>query len=109
MPVEPEIPDHVLTPTLADIYLQQGQPKLALTIYRRLLEKKPDNEKLEARVKEIERALAEGTLPMAPVEQKPAAVPDRKKPAAKSGARAGQQAAPTGGPLRVCVSRKSRN
>ena len=35
------IPDHVLTPTLADIYYQQGQPRLALEIYRRLLEAIP--------------------------------------------------------------------
>ena len=73
IPPGPDIPDHVLTPTLADIYLQQGQPTLALTIYRRLLEKKPDNGKLAARIKEIEKAQAEGTLPSAPQAQKPAA------------------------------------
>jgi tetratricopeptide (TPR) repeat protein len=52
------IPDHVLTPTLADIYFQQGQPKLALQIYNRLLESDPDNERVVARIREIERFIA---------------------------------------------------
>jgi tetratricopeptide (TPR) repeat protein len=52
------IPDHVLTPTLADIYFQQGQPKLALQIYTRLLEVNPDNERITARIQEIKRQLA---------------------------------------------------
>jgi tetratricopeptide (TPR) repeat protein len=37
------IPDHVLTPTFAKIYRQQGQFKLAKEIYERLLESDPDN------------------------------------------------------------------
>ena len=48
------IPDHVLTPTLADIYFQQGQPQLAMQIYKRLLEADPDNERIAQRLKEIE-------------------------------------------------------
>jgi tetratricopeptide (TPR) repeat protein len=52
------IPDHVLTPTLADIYFQQGQPQLALQIYRRLLAADPDNERMAQRIAEIERGLA---------------------------------------------------
>jgi hypothetical protein len=52
------IPDHVLTPTLADIYYQQGQPRLALQIYRRLLSADPDNERMAQRIAEIERGLA---------------------------------------------------
>jgi hypothetical protein len=52
------IPDHVLTPTLADIYYQQGQPRLALQIYSRLLEADPDNDKLANRIQEIKSALA---------------------------------------------------
>jgi tetratricopeptide (TPR) repeat protein len=51
------IPDHVLTPTLADIYYQQGQPQLALQIYRRLLEADPDNERISLRMGEIEASL----------------------------------------------------
>jgi hypothetical protein len=52
------IPDHVLTPTLADIYYQQGQPKLALQIYNRLLEADPDNDKLAKRTREIKDFIA---------------------------------------------------
>ncbi len=51
------IPDHVLTPTLADIYFQQGQPYPALEIYRRLAAKDPDNERIQDRIKEIEAAV----------------------------------------------------
>ena len=52
------IPDHVLTPTLADIYYQQGQPKLALQLYRRLLHADPDNERIAKRIREIEATFA---------------------------------------------------
>jgi predicted Zn-dependent protease len=48
----------VLTPTLADIYFQQGQPQLALQIYRRLLSADPDNERMAQRIAEIERGIA---------------------------------------------------
>lgn len=48
------IPDHVLTPTLADIYFQQGQASLAVGIYKRLLVKNPENIKIEERIEEIE-------------------------------------------------------
>lgn len=57
--VAESIPDHVLTPTLADIYYQQNQPDLAAQIYERLLERDPDNDKLSARVKEIRQAIRE--------------------------------------------------
>ncbi|MCX7726182.1 MAG: tetratricopeptide repeat protein [Chitinispirillaceae bacterium] len=52
-----EIPDHVLTPTLADIYFQQGQYELALKIYKRLLERNLDKEKIAARIEEIKKAI----------------------------------------------------
>jgi tetratricopeptide (TPR) repeat protein len=51
------IPDHVLTPTLADIYFQQGQLQLALQIYTRLLEKDPDNDKIQGRILEIKTSM----------------------------------------------------
>ncbi|HMD68913.1 MAG TPA: tetratricopeptide repeat protein, partial [Chitinivibrionales bacterium] len=54
------IPDHVLTPTLADIYYQQGQPRLALQIFRRLLDADPDNERIAKRIREIEAGLNAG-------------------------------------------------
>jgi tetratricopeptide (TPR) repeat protein len=53
------IPDHVLTPTLADIYYQQGQLRLAVQIYSRLLEKDPDNQKLSDRLEEIQSKIAQ--------------------------------------------------
>jgi tetratricopeptide (TPR) repeat protein len=52
------IPDHVLTPTLADIYFQQGQYHLALQIYSRLIEKDPSNLNLQDRYDEIQTQLA---------------------------------------------------
>jgi tetratricopeptide (TPR) repeat protein len=57
LPQEYSIPDHVLTPTLADIYYQQGQPRLALQIYRRLFEADPDNERMAERIREIEASV----------------------------------------------------
>lgn len=48
------IPDHVLTPTLADIYFQQGQTDLAIQIYNRLLSRDPDNESLQQKIKQIQ-------------------------------------------------------
>lgn len=53
------IPDHVLTPTLADIYFQQDQPHLAIQIYKRLLERDPDNDKIVDRIAEIEQVIEE--------------------------------------------------
>jgi hypothetical protein len=55
-----DIPDHVLTSTLADIYCQQGQSQLALTIYRRLAKKDPGNERIMQRISEIEAIVAQG-------------------------------------------------
>ena len=57
------IPDHVLTPTLADIYFQQGQPNLAVQIYSRLLERDPDNEKIARRLDEIKKCISDGSAP----------------------------------------------
>lgn len=82
-----DIPDHVLTPTLADLYYQQGQPKLALSIYRRLLERDSGNDKLRGRIEEIDAAITAGNVADVPVEQTP--VRERKKPkrSASSGSR----------------------
>lgn len=48
-----DIPDHVLTPTLADLYFQQGQYSFALKVFSRLLQQDPDNQKLVSRYNEI--------------------------------------------------------
>ncbi|NLE00982.1 MAG: tetratricopeptide repeat protein, partial [Fibrobacter sp.] len=50
------IPDHVLTPTLADIYYQQGQYDLAIQIYSRLLEKDPENDTIRIRLQSIQES-----------------------------------------------------
>jgi tetratricopeptide (TPR) repeat protein len=66
------IPDHVLTPTLADIYFQQGQPNLAVQIYSRLLEKDPDNEKISKRLETIKNFIAKNVQTMAAPKTDPA-------------------------------------
>jgi tetratricopeptide (TPR) repeat protein len=72
------IPDHVLTPTLADIYFQQGQPQLAIQIYSRLLEKDPDNEKMAKRLQTIKSFITESS-------QTQTAIPARLEDQGQSG------------------------
>jgi len=55
-----DLPDQVLTPTLANIYLQQGQPQFALKIYQRLAEKDRDNAELRRQIEEVEKIIAKG-------------------------------------------------
>jgi tetratricopeptide (TPR) repeat protein len=69
------IPDHVITPTLADIYYQQGQPRLALQIYRRILDRDPDNPRIVSRIAEIENAIENGEAPLPAQQQAPASEP----------------------------------
>lgn len=54
-----DIPDDVITPTLADIYFQQGLIRLSLQMYNRLLERDPGNDKIAERIAEI-RSVLEG-------------------------------------------------
>jgi hypothetical protein len=94
------IPDHVLTPTLADIYFQQGQPNLAVKIYRRLLEKDPGNGKLQQRIEEIETVIARGIEAGVPVAPVPASQPVKVvKKESKSSARTRPPAAEDPRPL----------
>jgi len=78
-----DLPDHVLTSTLADIYYQQGQPQLALHIYERLALRDPGDKRLLAKIEEIRGVLQQlgegGTA--APAE----AVRPEKAPSASSG------------------------
>jgi tetratricopeptide (TPR) repeat protein len=55
-----DLPDHVLTSTLADIYYQQGQPQLALHIYERLYQRDPSDERLADKIEEIKLVLQTG-------------------------------------------------
>ena len=45
---------NIATVTLAEIYFQQGLKEQAAQIYRRLLERQPDNETVKKRLEEIE-------------------------------------------------------
>jgi hypothetical protein len=53
-----DLPDQVLSPTLANIYLEQGQPQFALKICRRLAAKDPGNEELKRKTAELENIIA---------------------------------------------------
>jgi hypothetical protein len=55
-----DLPDQVLTPTLANIFLQQGQLQSAMKIYRRLAEKDINNKELARQIEILEKAIAEG-------------------------------------------------
>jgi hypothetical protein len=72
-----DLPDHVLTPTLADIYLQQGQPRLALHIYERLALRDPGDERFAEKIQNIHDILLQ--LP----EPEPPPVPPVKKSVTK--------------------------
>ena len=53
-PVEGEL----VSPTLAELYFNQGFPEKAIEVYRRLLEREPGNERARARVAELQDLLA---------------------------------------------------
>jgi tetratricopeptide (TPR) repeat protein len=104
------IPDHVLTPTLADIYYQQGQPRLALQIYRRLLEADPDNERMANRIREIETSIAsqetEETVAMDAAPRTNGAASLREKPQGEYKKREASGAKPLSG---VRIKKKFKN
>jgi hypothetical protein len=79
-----DIPEHVLTPTLADIYYQQGQYQLAQQIYTRLLEREPENEKLKKRMDEISVALKNQETGASSAEKPDTAGPPKKTSAKKA-------------------------
>ena len=88
-----DIPDHVLTPTLADIYFQQGQMNLAIQIYSRLLERDPDNEKLQQRYQQMQAAFEPQHKPEAVIETQTAdpEVKALREQKTKNTARSGQK------------------
>ncbi|MCX8023220.1 MAG: tetratricopeptide repeat protein [Syntrophorhabdaceae bacterium] len=49
----------ILSPTLADIYLQQGHIDKAIEIYDRLLKRDPENEFLKKRVTALKKEIKE--------------------------------------------------
>ena len=102
-PKEYSIPDHVLTPTLADIYFQQGQPQLAVEIYERLLRKDPDNERIRRRIDEIKKHIALSGEHI-PVKK---GKPEAKKAPAKATVSRTDRSAPTPKPLAGVRIKKS--
>jgi predicted regulator of Ras-like GTPase activity (Roadblock/LC7/MglB family) len=46
------------TPTMAELYFKQGHPRRAAAIYRKLARDRPDDQKTQERLAEIEAALA---------------------------------------------------
>jgi hypothetical protein len=50
----------VSSPTLAELYFQQGSPEMALEVYRELLVREPGNERASGRVRDIEALVARG-------------------------------------------------
>ncbi len=53
-----EIPQELMTTTVAEIYLKRGLIKESLKIYKKLLEKDPDNADLKAKINDINNKLA---------------------------------------------------
>jgi len=56
-----DIPPEFITPTVAGIYEKQGQIKGALGIYRKLLEKEPDNAAYKTKIVELSEKLGGGS------------------------------------------------
>jgi hypothetical protein len=82
-----DLPDYVLTPTLADIYFQQGQPKLALHIYERLALRDPNDDRLQAQMQLIKDALLQSGEPEGMDGAEPAAASVPPKPKKSPGTR----------------------
>lgn len=51
------LPNHILTPTFAQIYLEQEQPFLAKQIYERLLERDGENDEYSAKLSEVNEVI----------------------------------------------------
>jgi tetratricopeptide (TPR) repeat protein len=68
--------DQVITETLAEIYAAQGLFERAADVYRRLLEHHPEDERLQARLRDLERTPWGAPEPMA--EASPQATPEEE-------------------------------
>lgn len=74
---EPE-PEPFLTETMAELYIRQGHTHEALGVYRRLLEREPENARFAARVAMLEVSAAAAPAeqePPAPLEDEPSSTP----------------------------------
>jgi tetratricopeptide (TPR) repeat protein len=74
---QPLIPSTLTSPTLGELYFNQGFTDKAIEVYRDLVAREPENQRLGARLQELEkiqRSLSGGVAP-APVPPAPAPVP----------------------------------
>jgi tetratricopeptide (TPR) repeat protein len=55
VPAAREDETELVSPTLAELYFNQGFPEKAIEVYRRLLEKEPGNERARARMAELQQ------------------------------------------------------
>ncbi|MDX1624386.1 MAG: hypothetical protein R3199_10460 [Gemmatimonadota bacterium] len=90
----PEESPEIATSTLAEIYAQQGLYDRALTIYRKLQGRNPEDEEIAARIAELVQAAEEadpagagpppepGAIPV-PLEEEPGVAPEEPGPAGK--------------------------
>ncbi|MFH0921996.1 MAG: tetratricopeptide repeat protein [Fibrobacterota bacterium] len=53
----PRVVSNVATSSLADIYLRQGHKEQALAVYRKMLEQKPDNKRILAKIEKLEEEI----------------------------------------------------
>jgi len=56
LPAAPRDEAELVSPTLAELYFNQGFPEKAVEVYRRILERDPGNERARARVAELRQA-----------------------------------------------------
>lgn len=56
-------PSNVATVTLAELYFKQGLKDQAVDIYRKLLDREPDNTEIETRISDIEASIAADASP----------------------------------------------
>jgi tetratricopeptide (TPR) repeat protein len=57
-PISAAAEGELVSPTLAELYFNQGFPEKAIEVYRRLLERDPGNERIRARVAELQQPAA---------------------------------------------------
>jgi tetratricopeptide (TPR) repeat protein len=95
--------DELVTPTLADLYLQQGLIDEAVRIYERLVARRPDDLELAEKLKAARARVARRSSTSAPQAKTPKAVPEEARESASPAAHAARTAheeAPTGPSIR---------
>jgi len=55
------VSDQIGTKTLAEIYLNQGNPQKALEIYREILRRDPSNTEIQEAIKSVKRKMAQSS------------------------------------------------